>query len=77
MTQDAAHFRLAKSRKLRLRTAPRKSTGYVRQGDEVDCTGRERRRANVKIVASEPTLGATAYVGGGGAGVQSRSPAAG
>ena len=47
-----------------------------RQGDEEDCTGRERRRANVKIVASEPTLGATAYVGGGGAGVQSRSPAA-
>ena len=42
MTQDAAHFRLAKSRKLRLRTAPRKSTGYVRQGDEVDCTGRSR-----------------------------------
>ena len=29
------------------------------------------------VVASEPTLGATAYVGGGGAGVRSRSPAAG
>ena len=28
------------------------------------------------VVASEPTLGATAYAGGGGAGVRSRSPAA-
>ena len=29
------------------------------------------------VVASEPTLGATAYVGGGGAGVRSRSPRGG
>ena len=47
-----------------------------RQGNEVDCTGRERRRANVKIVASEPTLGATAYVGGGGAAFGHAAPAA-
>ena len=29
------------------------------------------------VVASEPTLGATAYEGGGGAGVRSRSPRGG
>ena len=52
------------------------SRGGPRCATVADLGFRRPACSPLAVVASEPTLGATAYEGGGGAGVRSRSPAA-